>query len=132
MVSRLFGKLEVNRQRMDGADCAIAGAASVVPAASTSPDLMTSRRFMVIPQHGLLRRSFVREAPFAKDRFANTAPTRREFMPVILGRAPTDGQSEVRGAVENSSARLRPRPSWSPGGISSLPALPAESHRLPG
>src|SRR5262245_60940092 len=106
MVSRLFGKLEVNRQRIEGADCAIAGAASVVPAASTSPDLMTSRRFIIIPQRGLFRRSLY--AKLLLQKAALQIPRQlggtycTSHSGDILGRGLTDEQSEVRGAAGNS------------------------------
>src|SRR5262245_19787110 len=104
MVSRLFGKLEVNRQRIEGVDCAIAGAASVVPAASTSPDLMTSRRFIIVPQRGLFRRSLYaklqRPALQIPRQLGGNSCTSHSGN--ILGRGLTDEQSEVRGAARNS------------------------------
>src|SRR5664280_2616022 len=49
MVSSDFGKLEVRRHLISGADWAIAGAATNVVAPATAPPLRNERRFMMYP-----------------------------------------------------------------------------------
>src|SRR6476646_5835710 len=50
MVSRLFGKLEAQRQRTSGSDCAMAGAATAAAAAPAAPEMNFLRVvFMAVP-----------------------------------------------------------------------------------